>query len=123
MADWRTFGLVFENMVIRDLMVYAEAHELCGDVPVRYYRDDSGLEADAVIELADGRWAAFEIKTSDAKVAAGVESLRRLREKLCANSRARIRPPEFMAAITGISHFARRVDDGIYEIPITALTA
>ena len=123
MRDWQTFGLVFENLVIRDLIVYAEAQELCGDVPVRYYRDDSGLEADAIIELADGRWAAFEIKTSDAKVPSGEASLRRLRDKLCANPLARTRPPEFMAVITGISHFARRIDDGIYEIPITALTA
>lgn len=26
------------------------------------YRDESGLEADVVVELADGRWAAFEVK-------------------------------------------------------------
>lgn len=54
-------------------------------VPVRYDRDSSGLEADAVIELADGRWAAFEIKTSESKLREGVPSLRRLREKLAAN--------------------------------------
>ena len=123
MEDWQTFGLVFENLVIRDLFVYAEAHELCGDVPVRYYRDDSGLEADAIVELADGRWAAFEIKTSDAKVREGVDSLRRLRNKLCENPLSRTRPPEFMAVITGVSHLARRIEDGIYEIPIAALTA
>ena len=35
---------------------------------VYYYRDDSGLEADAVIETLDGRWAAFEFKLSEEKV-------------------------------------------------------
>lgn len=123
MADWQTFGLVFENLCVRDLEVYAEAQELCGDVPVRYYRDATGLEADAIVELADGRWAAFEVKTSEAKVPDGVASLKRLREKLCENKAARVRPPEFMAVITGVSEYAYRVEDGIYAIPIRTLTA
>ena len=123
MEDWQTFGLVFENMCIRDLEVYAEALEPAADVPVRYYRDDSGLEADAVIELADGRWAAFEIKTSETKADEGIENLRRLRDKLCANPSARTRPPAFMAVLTGISHYARKVEDDLYVIPIRGLTA
>lgn len=123
MADWQTFGLVFENLCVRDLEIYAEAQELCGDVPVRYYRDATGLEADAIVELADGRWAAFEVKTSEAKVPDGVASLKRLREKLCENKAARVRPPEFMAVITGVSEYAYRVEDGIYAIPIRTLTA
>jgi hypothetical protein len=92
-------------------------------VPVRHYRDSSGLEADAVIELADGRWAAFEIKTSESKPREGVASLKRLREKLAANPSARARPPEFMAVITGVSEYAHRIEDGIYTVPIRALTA
>ncbi|MCI1289474.1 MAG: DUF4143 domain-containing protein [Olsenella sp.] len=123
LEDWQTFGLVFENLCIRDLQVYAEAQGLCGDVPVRYYRDSAGLEVDAIIELADGRWAAFEIKTSEVKVPDGVASLKRLRNKLTQNPRARVRPPEFMAVITGVSEYAHRVEDGIYAIPIRALTA
>ena len=123
LADWQTFGLVFENLCMRDLQVYAEAQELCSDVPVRYYRDSAGLEVDAIVELADGRWGAFEIKTSEAKVEEGAASLRRLRRKLTQNPSARVRPPEFMAVITGVSEYAHRVEDGIYAIPICALTA
>ena len=123
LADWQTFGLIFENLCMRDLSVYAEALELCGDEPLRYYRDDSGLETDAIIELVDGRWAALEIKVSDSKTPEAVASLKALRAKLCENSASRIRPPEFMAVITGVSHFAREIEKGIYEIPITALTA
>ena len=67
LADWQTFGLVFENMAVRDLSVYARALDLLDDVPVRYYRDDSGVEADAIVQLADGRWAAFEFKVSEDK--------------------------------------------------------
>lgn len=123
LADWQTFGLVFENLCMRDLQVYAEAQELCSDVPVRYYRDSAGLEVDAIVELADGRWGAFEIKTSEAKVEEGAASLRRLRRKLTQNPSARVRSPEFMAVITGVSEYAHRVEDGIYAIPICALTA
>lgn len=119
--DWQTFGLVFENLVMRDLAVYAESLDLLDRVPLRYYRDDSGLEVDAIIQLADGRWAAFEIKVSEDKVDAGVASLKRLRKKLCENERARTHKPEFMAVITGVGEYARQVEDGIYVIPIRAL--
>ncbi|MDY5809814.1 MAG: DUF4143 domain-containing protein [Coriobacteriales bacterium] len=119
--DWQTFGLVFENLVIRDLSVYARALDLLDDVPVRYYRDDAGLEADAVVQLADGRWAAFEFKVSEDKVPDGVASLRRMRDKLCSTPRSRTRAPEFMAVITGNGEYARMVEDGIYAIPIRLL--
>lgn len=119
--DWQTFGLVFENLAIRDLLVYARALDLLDDVPVRYYRDDSGLEADAVVQLADGRWAAFEFKVSEDKVPDGVASLRRMRDKLCSNPRSRTRAPEFMAVITGNGEYARMVEDGICAIPIRLL--
>mgnify|MGYP003292731444 CR=1 FL=1 len=123
MADWQTFGMVFESLCIRDLEVYARALDPAADVPVRYYRDDAGLEVDAIVELADGRWAAFEVKTSEVKVPEAVENLKRLRGKLCENPSSRTRPPEFMAVLTGISGYARRVEDGVYSIPIRSLTA
>lgn len=119
--DWQTFGLLFENLVMRDLSVYASALDLLDRTPLRYYRDDSGLETDAIIQLADGRWAAFEVKVSEDKVPAGIESLKRLRKKLCKNERTRTKPPEFMAVIVGIGQYARKVEDGIYVIPIRAL--
>lgn len=120
--DWQTFGLIFENLCMRDLIVYASALPNIGSVPVRYYRDDNGLEVDAIIELNDGAWAAFEIKVSESKVDAAVSNLKRLRSKLAENEAARMRPPAFMAVITGTGKFARKEDDGIYVIPITLLT-
>lgn len=119
--DWQTFGLVFENMVIRDLMVYARALPLLDNVPVRYYRDDSGLEADAIVQLSNGTWAAFEIKTSEDKVEGGVANLKRLRTKLTENPKSQTQPPAFMAVITGNGEYAREVEDGIYAIPIRTL--
>ena len=121
LADWQTFGLVFENMVVRDLSVYARALDLLDDVPVRYYRDDSGVEADAIVQLADGRWAAFEFKVSEDKVEKGVASLERLRRKVCENPRSQTRPPEFMAVITGVGEYAREVAEGIVVVPLRLL--
>lgn len=123
MEDWQTFGLVFENMFIRDLSVYASALPGATATPVRYYRDDSGLEADAVVELADGRWAAFECKLGSASADKGVASLKRLRKKLETNPKAQTRPPEFMAVITGTGELAYEAEEGIYVIPIRVLGA
>ena len=121
LADWQTFGLVFENMAVRDLSVYARALDLLDDVPVRYYRDDSGVEADAIVQLADGRWAAFEFKVSEDKVEKGVASLERMRRKVCENPRSQTRPPEFMAVITGVGEYAREVAEGSVAVPIRLL--
>ena len=121
LADWQTFGLVFEDMAVRDLSVYARALDLLDDVPVRYYRDDSGVEADAIVQLADGRWAAFEFKVSEDKAEKGVASLEHMRRKVCENPRSQTRPPEFMAVITGVGEYAREVADGIVVVPIRLL--
>ena len=56
--DLKTFGLLFENMCIRDLRIYSEP--LGGKI--RHFRNNKGLESDAVITLKDGSWAAVEIK-------------------------------------------------------------
>lgn len=121
LQDWQTFGLVFENLCIRDLSVYARSLDLLDNNAIRYYRDDSGLEADAIVQLADGRWAAFEFKVGEDKVAAGVSSLSRLRAKLLKNPKAQVKPPAFMAVITGNGGYAREVEGGIYSIPLRVL--
>lgn len=121
--DWQTLGRVFGNLCMRDLMVYARALPNVGFEPVRYYRDDSGLEADAIVEMADGRWAAFEFKLSQDKVPAGLDSLARLRRKLVEKPGARTRPPEFMAVIVGIGARAYQPVEGVYVVPMSALGA
>jgi hypothetical protein len=51
-----------------------------------------------------------------------VEKRYRLGRNFDIEPAARMRPPEFMAVITGVSEYAHRVEDGIYAIPIRALT-
>lgn len=121
--DWQTFGLVFESLVMRDLDVYARALANIGDTPLRYYRDDAGLEADAIIERADGSWAALEIKLSHEGVEKGAASLLRLRDKLLKDEKARTPAPVFLAVITGTGEGAYRRPDGVYVVPIRCLGA
>lgn len=63
LSDLNTLGLLFESLCVRDLRVHVD--QLGG--AVFHYRDGSGLEVDAIVELNDGRWAAFEIKMGGAK--------------------------------------------------------
>lgn len=78
LADLEFLGLLFESLVIRDLRAYAQA----ADAEVFHYREKDGLEVDAVVETADGRWAAFEIKLGERWVDAGARNLRRLAERV-----------------------------------------
>ena len=61
--DFDAFGLFFESMAIRDLRIYADTL----DGKVYHYRDSSGLEIDAIVELPNETWAAFEIKLGSTK--------------------------------------------------------
>jgi len=119
--DWQTFGLVFENLCMRDIQVYARALPDVSSHPVRYYRDDSGLEVDAIVENADGSWGAFEIKTSEAKVQDGVNTLTRLRDKLLKDPGKKMQEPAFLGVIVGVAEYARRTPEGVFVIPIRAL--
>ena len=77
-AEPEFLGLLFESMVIRDLRIYAQA----ADAQVFHYREKEGLEIDAVVEAADGRWAAFEIKLGERWIAEGAKNLNRLAKRM-----------------------------------------
>lgn len=115
MADPKTFGLFFEDLAVRDLKIYTSI--IGGEV--RHYRDNSGLECDAVLHLEDGRWAAVEIKLGGENlINEGASSLNRLKSKI--ESKSNERSPEFMMIITATGPQYRR-DDGIFVVPINCL--
>ncbi|MEE6147996.1 DUF4143 domain-containing protein [Olsenella sp. YH-ols2223] len=119
--DWQTLGLVFENLCVRDLTVYARALPEASQDPMHYYRDDNGLEADAVIEDASGRWGAFEVKLGENRADEAAQNLLRIREKLARNSLARTREPEFLAVLVGLGERSYQRADGVYVIPVGCL--
>ncbi|MDR0854678.1 MAG: DUF4143 domain-containing protein [Clostridiales Family XIII bacterium] len=77
--DLPATGFFFESLAIRDLRIYASM--IGGEV--FYYRDSSGLEVDAIVQLRDGRWSAFEIKLGGKdRIVEGVGNLRRMFNRL-----------------------------------------
>lgn len=112
--DLETFGLFFEDMAVRDLRVYAGS--LNGDV--LHYRDNAGLECDAVIHLEDGRWGAVEIKLGGDLVEQGAESLKRLKAKI--EEKSNEKSPSFLMVLTAVGGSYQR-EDGIFVVPINML--
>ena len=111
--DLNTYGFMFENLCLRDLCAYAEFH----DASLYHYRDNSNLEIDAIIEMKDGAWGAFEIKLGEHQVEAAAQSLIRMKNKIVSSG---AREPSCLAVITG-GGLGRKRKDGIYVIPINAL--
>ena len=117
------FGKLFEELVLRDLRIYASCLENALPAPVKYYRDSDNLEVDVIIELRDGRWAGIEIKLSENKIEDAVNNLLRLKNKMMLNPMARNPEPAFLAVLTGKADFCRQTPEGVYVIPCTSLTA
>ena len=107
------FGFLFESLVIRDLRIYAQAN----DAAVRHYRDNTGLEVDAIVETAGGAWAAFEVKLGQKSVDEAASHLLRFASKVEGSACGR---PTTLAVIVGTGYGYVR-PDGVAVIPIGAL--
>lgn len=113
--DLEAMGPLFESMAIRDLRTYAQN----ADARVSFYGDHSGLEADAVIEGLDGRWAAVEVKLGGgAAVSEAMDSLRAVRSRV---DTARRGEPARLIVVTAFG-LGYQTDDGIAVVPLTALS-
>ena len=77
LGDLNTYGFLFEGMCERDPRIYAEVH----NDDLKHCRDSEGNEIDAIVELPDGRWGAFEIKLGMNQVDEAAEKLLRMNEK------------------------------------------
>jgi len=112
--DLNTFGFLFEAMVERDLSVYASAF----GAKLFHYQDYKNNEIDAVLELENGDWCAFEIKLGAKKIDEGAENLL----KVCADIEASGgKAPVIKCVICGLSNAAYVRPDGVFVVPITAL--
>ena len=113
LRDLPTLGTLFESLCIRDLRVYAQP--VHGEV--LHYHDETGLEADAVVALRDGRYALFEVKLSDWEIDAGAAGLLKLRDKV---DRDIMGPAAFCAVVVPGGYAYRRAD-GVFVLPVTCL--
>jgi predicted AAA+ superfamily ATPase len=113
LADLRLLGFLFESLVVRDLRIYAQAI----DAEVLQYRDSNGLEVDAIVQAADGRWGAFEIKLGGGQVDEAAATLARFARQI---DTERSGEPAVLGVIVATGYGYTR-DDGIQVIPIGAL--
>lgn len=114
MKDLNTFGFLFESLVARDLSVYAASF----GAKLYHYQDYKNNEIDAVAELENGEWCAFEIKLGAKKIDDGAENLNKVcRDVVAAGGRA----PKLKCVICGLSNAAYMRPDGVYVVPVTSL--
>lgn len=112
--DLEAAGYQFESLVVRDLRVYAQA---LGATLSSWRDSQTGAEVDVVLELPNGRWAAFEIKLGENTADSAAAELSHFAGKV---DTARHGEPLALCVITG-GRFAYRRLDGVNVVPITAL--
>lgn len=113
-GDLETFGFLFEALVERDLKIYAESF----GANMYHYQDYNNKEIDAVVELKDGRWCAFEIKLGANQIDKAATELVALRNDIEKNGGV---TPSVLCVICGLSNAAYVRPDGVFVVPITAL--
>lgn len=111
--DFNYFGFLFESLCTRDLRVYSET--LRGSI--RHYHDNNNLEADLIISLDNGKWAAVEVKLGSREIEEGAENLKKLASNI---DTERFPAPSFLMVLTG-GEFAYRRNDGVYVVPLGCL--
>ena len=115
LGDLNTLGFLFEALCERDLRIYAESF----DAELYHYQDYSNNEIDAVIELKNGNWCAFEIKLGAHQIDSAAEQLINIKNTIAAQKD--VIPPSVLCVICGMSNAAYRREDGVFVVPITAL--
>mgnify|MGYP003371660931 FL=1 len=115
LGDLETLGFLFEALCERDLKIYAETF----GASLYHYQDYSGREIDAVIEMPDGSWCAFEIKLGANQIDAAAENLLKIQKEIQNDPKGR--PPKVLCVLCGLANAAYQRPDGVYVIPLTAL--
>ena len=98
---------IIENLCERDLRIYAESI----DAKLFHYRDNvTGLEVDSIIEIADGKYGAIEIKLG-ANQEEAVNNLKKFYNSVEVK-------PKFMCIICGLYNAVVKRPDGIYILQL-----
>lgn len=125
--DLDFFGHVFENMVLRDLLAYAQKH----NARVLHYADDNGLEADAIYQMEDGKYALIEIKTGATKIKEAEKSLLKFKSVIQKHNeealknpehpRATYKEPTALIVICANAPIAYTTENGVKVVPVGCL--
>ena len=117
--DLETFQRFFENLCIRDLMVYTSFR----NGKIYYYEDRYGLSIDCILQLDNNDYALiqFELSRLTFDDAAGkLLKMDKLIERKIDDGTINIKRPKFLAIITSIG-FSYVRSDGVKVIPICIL--
>ena len=121
--DLDSFGLIFEDMAVRDLRVFADAL----DGKLYHYRDSSGLECDTVLHRNNGTYALIEVKLyalievklgGEKLINDGAKALKTLAETI---DTTKMKNPSFMMVVTAVGPYAYQRPDGVFVVPIGCL--
>lgn len=115
LGDLETLGFLFEALCERDLKIYAESF----GGTLYHYQDYQGREIDAVVELPDSRWCAFEIKLGANQIDAAAQNLLDIQKSFENDPKGK--PPAVLCVLCGLTSAAYQRPDGVYVMPITAL--
>lgn len=115
MLDPNTYGLLFENLVDRDLSIYINS--IGGTL--NHYRDRYGLECDEVAYFDDGKYCLIESKIGSEKLIKEAEQ-HLLELKGLIEKNEKLRKPEFLMIITN-TKIAYTTENGILVVPIGCL--
>lgn len=113
--DLETLGFLFEALCERDLRIYVESF----GANLYHYQDYKNQEIDAVIELSDGSWCAFEIKLGANQIDAAAANLLKIKKQI--EEEPNGSPPAVLCVLCGLANAAYRRPDGVFVVPITAL--
>jgi predicted AAA+ superfamily ATPase len=114
-GELKTMGFLFEALCERDLWIYANYY----GGKLFHYQDYKEKEIDAVIEMPNGEWGAFEIKLGANQIDGAAENLLSIRDKIAKDNKDKV--PRFLCVLCGLSNAAYCRPDGVYVVPITSL--
>lgn len=124
-VDPQTFGLLFENLVTRDLSAYIENN----GGTLRHYRDRYGVECDTIVHFADGRYGLVQIKLGSGQIDQAINTMKKIHGLIQKNiddnpNDKTLALPSFMLVITGTEYAYKVKDeqhDNIYVVPLGTL--
>ena len=112
--DLNTLEFLFEALCERDLKIYAESFR----ANLYHCQDYKDREIDAVVELENGEWCAFEIKLGANQIDEASENLLKIKDEI---KKENGKVPKILCVICGLANAAYKRPDGVYVVPITAL--
>lgn len=113
LADLPLLGTLFESLAYHELAVYAGA----GDATVHHYRDNTGLEVDAVVQTRQGDWCAFEVELGVGQVDAAAARLLKFKARI---DEAHTGPLRMLGVVVPTGYGFLR-EDSVAVVPLSAL--